>query len=288
MQPVIANATPSSPKDHPTPNALVVDPPVVSTVASVPEQTVVDADQADSVLDASVPVEGTPCGASDDDSSDDGSDGDDDDGSDGDSKDTVPPQATEESAGAATVQAANGTGAARLTGRKRPRDPSAVAQPMRKRQYVNSVRAIDGVRRHVTVTCTRLAVGGFKCTFTSEHRRLSGALRCQRANAKGGEVIERRHDAFLITGPASHDAPFPDYDRVRENFLVRGTDICEHVRSELIPTHSKTTATTATTVAPAVAAATTTAPTAAVVSAAGASLSLVASDAADVPPAPSS
>ncbi|AJF98412.1 hypothetical protein TW95_gp1678 [Pandoravirus inopinatum] len=283
MQPVIANTASSSPKDHPTLDALVVDPPVVSTAAPVPEQTAADAGQADSVLDASVQMEGVLGGASDDDSSDDGSDGDDDDGSDGDAKDTVPSQATEESAGAGTVQAANGTGvgAARITGRKRPRDPSAVAQPMRKRQYVNSVRAIDGVRRHVTVTCTRLAVGGFKCTFTSEHRRLSGALRCQRANAKGGEVIERRHDAFLITGPAGHDAPFPDYDRVRENFLVRGTDICEHVRSELIPTHSKATATTAAAVAAPVV-------VAAAAPVASASMSLVASDAADVPPASSS
>ncbi|AGO83644.1 hypothetical protein psal_cds_163 [Pandoravirus salinus] len=249
MQPAVAHtATPPSPKEHPTLDAATVVPSAAPTAAPVPNEARVDPNQSEIVQlaqDPTAPVDGAPCGISDDESSDDASDDDDGDGSDADATNTTLPQAsgvsTIESTGAqSVVGSAEGTGTARITGRKRPRDPSATAQTMRKRQYVNSVRAIDGVRRHVTVTCTRLAVGGFKCTFTSEHRRLSGALRCQRANAKGGEVIERRHDAFLINGPAGHDAPFPDYDRVRENFLIRGTDICEHVRSELIPTHTRT------------------------------------------------
>nr|UMO79031.1 hypothetical protein [Pandoravirus belohorizontensis] len=185
-----------------------------------------------------------------DDDGDSGEEGEEDmdkDDSDSDTRGTVPPRALEESTGVGGVQAADGAGMSRLVGRKRPRDHAVVAQPMRKRHYVDSVRAVDGVRRHVSVTCTRLAVGGFKCTFTSEHRRLNSALRSQRANAKGGEVIERRHDAFLIPCVAGPDEPFPDYDRVRENFLVRGTDICEHVRSELIPIHSSKTATATTT-----------------------------------------
>jgi hypothetical protein len=128
----------------------------------------------------------------------------------------------------------------RVASRKRPHESSSLpVRPLRKRQYVSSVRTVDGIRRHVTVSCMRLATGGFKCTFTSEHRRLDGTLKSQRANAKGGDVVERRHDAFLVPGPADFDAPFPDYDWVLENFLSRGTDICAHVGSELIPAYSK-------------------------------------------------
>lgn len=125
--------------------------------------------------------------------------------------------------------------------RKRPLDLSAAAiikqqqQQVRKRRYVDSSHTVDGVRKHVTVACARVDTGGFKCTFTLEHRRLEGTLNQQRANAKGGDIIERRHDVFMIQDPQGDDAPFPDYDRVYDNFLRRGIDICDHVRSELVP-----------------------------------------------------
>ncbi|AVK76798.1 hypothetical protein pmac_cds_110 [Pandoravirus macleodensis] len=125
--------------------------------------------------------------------------------------------------------------------RKRPLELSAAAiikqqqQQVRKRRYVDSSHTVDGVRKHVTVACARVDTGGFKCTFTLEHRRLEGTLNQQRANAKGGDIIERRHDVFMIQDPQGDDAPFPDYDRVYDNFLRRGIDICDHVRSELVP-----------------------------------------------------
>ncbi|AVK75729.1 hypothetical protein pneo_cds_122 [Pandoravirus neocaledonia] len=125
--------------------------------------------------------------------------------------------------------------------RKRPLDMSPAAmikqqqQQVRKRRYVDSSHTVDGVRKHVTVACARVDTGGFKCTFTLEHRRLEGTLNQQRANAKGGDIIERRHDVFMIQDAQGDDAPFPDYDRVYDNFLRRGIDICDHVRSELVP-----------------------------------------------------
>nr|UDO48087.1 hypothetical protein [Pandoravirus massiliensis] len=125
--------------------------------------------------------------------------------------------------------------------RKRPLELSQSAilkqqqQQVRKRRYVDSSHTVDGVRKHVTVACARVETGGFKCTFTLEHRRLEGTLNQQRANAKGGDIIERRHDVFMIQDPLGDDAPFPDYDRVYDNFLKRGIDICDHVRSELVP-----------------------------------------------------
>lgn len=125
--------------------------------------------------------------------------------------------------------------------RKRPLELSTAAlikqqqQQVRKRRYVDSSHTVDGVRKHVTVACARVDTGGFKCTFTLEHRRLEGTLNQQRANAKGGDIIERRHDVFMIQDSQGDDAPFPDYDRVYDNFLRRGIDICDHVRSELVP-----------------------------------------------------
>ncbi|AGO82141.1 hypothetical protein pdul_cds_202 [Pandoravirus dulcis] len=283
------------------------DTPVASSTAPAPEPAHVPSG-ADAQTDMAV------SGAIHDVANDDGDGGDDDDNdrgtidddgdsgeeeeevvdkddSDSDTRGAVPPRVTEEATGADDVQGANVAGTSRLVGRKRPRDHAvAAAQPMRKRHYVDSVRAVDGVRRHVSVTCTRLAVGGFKCTFTSEHRRLNSALRSQRANAKGGEVIERRHDAFLIPCAAGHDEPFPDYDRVRENFLVRGTDICEHVRSELIPIHSSktATATTTTTTTTATAARSATAVAAAAVVVPTGAPAAAGDDCMDIPRAPSS
>ncbi|BCU03399.1 hypothetical protein [Pandoravirus japonicus] len=307
MQTAATQPMPSSSADLLASGTPPADTSAVSSMASAPEPAVaddgrIDPAPSDAAAQTDYAVTVAIHGATDDndDNDRDGIDDDSDSGeeeegmdrndSDSDTTGAVPPRAPEESTGADSVQAANVAGTSRLVGRKRPRDAAAVAQPMRKRHYVDSVRAVDGVRRHVSVTCTRLAVGGFKCTFTSEHRRLNSALRSQRANAKGGEVIERRHDAFLIPCAAGHDEPFPDYDRVRENFLVRGTDICEHVRSELIPIHSSktptaatmtTTATTATAVRSAAAAAAAVAPK-------GASAVAGGDDRMDIPRAPSS
>lgn len=224
------------------PDALTADSGVPAP-ATTPDQSVPSTDAA---LDAGTSIgEGGSDGSVSGDAAHTTGDGDGDDDDDNlgdidadgdDAADSSSSKASPNSPGS-KVGSSGGSAPSRLIGRKRPYDHSSAVQPMRKRQYVNSVRAVDGVRRHVTVSCMRLAVGGFKCTFTSEERRLAGALRLQRSNAKGGEVIQRRHDTFLISAPAGHDAPFPDYDRVRENFLTRGIDICAHVRSELLPTH---------------------------------------------------
>lgn len=296
---------PLSSADLPTSGTQPADTSAALAVAPAPEPTVADDGKIDPApSDAAAQTDNVATGVingADDDDDDDGDgivdDGDsgeeqeeegmDKDDSDSDTRGAVPPRLLEESAGVGGVQAANVAGTSRLVGRKRPRDPTVAAQPMRKRHYVDSVRAVDGVRRHVSVTCTRLAVGGFKCTFTSEHRRLNSALRSQRANAKGGEVIERRHDAFLIPCAAGHDEPFPDYDRVRENFLVRGTDICEHVRSELIPIHSSKTATATTTTTTTATAARSAAAATAVVVPTGAPAA-TGGDRVDIPRAPSS
>jgi hypothetical protein len=111
--------------------------------------------------------------------------------------------------------------------RARGRNP----RQTRTRQYVKSVCLIDGVRRHVVVSCMRKPSGGFKCTFRSEKHRVAatGGAKAHRANAKGGQLLERRYDSFSIVGAS--DDPFPSHDEVFRNFAARGIDVAHHVRA---------------------------------------------------------
>jgi len=125
--------------------------------------------------------------------------------------------------------------------------PVGQGQSQRKRNYVNSVQFAGDVRFSVIISCSRLKTGGFKCTFALEKRAMPQTNKPLRANAKGGPIIERRYDSFLVSpslimpdgsrieGPrdANGEEPFPTYEQMQQNFLSRGLDFRKYVREDL-------------------------------------------------------